>query len=334
MIEVSDLKHFDTMGNSTQLRYLALLGCTGSGKSLIGNALRQLPQAVITTESLFPPCIAHVVNQQLLPEVRFALAAGFAGNLQNFVNSGAANSFANAWTEFLRGRLQLAQLIARARHRRKADLCVFESNFFSFAPHFVFESLPNCRIICMVRDGRDCADRLKHRYDTFSDKNLTNLSNAAILIGTKYGERYVPWWVDADAHEEFLNCTALLRCMWFWKAIAVRLRKFLDSLDAENRQRVIVIKYEELVTNPSATLARVWRFISKDGALFRFTRTRALHSQEIGRASTWNEDDLRAATDLAADELTYFGYEPDVGCAFWKSGSTVRETVKLASSLR
>jgi hypothetical protein len=255
-----------------------------------------------------------VVNQPLSPEVRFALGAGFAGNLRNFVSSGEANSRAAVLASFLSGRIRLSELVPQLFQRQKTELCIFESNFFSFAPRFVFESLPNCRIIYMVRDGRDCAHKLSNQYNPFSDNNLTNLANASIFIATKYGDRYVPWWVAKSEHVHFLNSSPFVRCAWFWKALAIRWREFLEEMGDENRQRIIVVRYEDFVSNPLAAIKSVIRHINRSDVVQIRKRRIVLHPREIGQSLECDHDDLQAATELLAKELTYFGYQHKRDC--------------------
>jgi hypothetical protein len=224
------------------------------------------------------------------------------------MTSGRENSRIAALFTMLSGQKGFAEFVSVLRNNRDSLTYFFESNFFTLAPDFVLDAVPNCLIVHIVRDGRDCAEKLNRRYNTFSDENLASLDNAAMFIGTKHDNLYVPWWVDEDSHEEFISASPFVRCMWFWKAMAARFQSFHESLDGNDRKRVTIVRYEDLVSQPTATVDGILRFINRPDAVGKVHGLHRIHANEIGRSQTFDQDELRVATNLASEELAYYGY--------------------------
>ena len=72
---------------------------------------------------------------------------------------------------------------------------MYKEPLFSLAPEFVFDALPEAKIIYIFRDGRDIANSLVASYDVLTDQELTHLQSSEMQSGRSYDHRYVPWWV-------------------------------------------------------------------------------------------------------------------------------------------
>ena len=131
-----------------QQKYTVILGCSGSGKTLLSKAVKILPNTAYVGEAILPPYIAHIVNQPLDNNIYNALASGLKKNVDTYVYKGETQARLRTLTEWLRGDLTLKSLLEFLKNRKMlVNHIVCESNFFSLAPEFVYNSLPNCQIV-------------------------------------------------------------------------------------------------------------------------------------------------------------------------------------------
>jgi hypothetical protein len=263
---------------------------------------------LLADELVFPACIAHVVNQPLAPELRYALSAGLADNLRVFMTSGRANSRFEAMMSLLKGHMDLGEAVSILCRRRTVESYFFESNFSTFAPDFVFNALPDCKLIHVVRDGRDCADWLCRMYDPFANEKLNTLAHSEMFVGREYERFFVPWWVEPNRDREFIEATPYLRCVWMWKEMINRFRQFAEGLESSARHRVLVVRYEDYVHNAPREVERIVSFIGRSMTDLSRKQLRQFHTKHLGFSVRRSFDDLNAATALSFKELAYLGY--------------------------
>ena len=234
---------------SFDVSYNVILGCPRSGTTFLIDSLRALPYCECVSGHLIPLSIPHIANYSLPPEIYQCLLNTFEFSLQDYLSSVSQARF-QYLQKWINKDIGIRELIQAFQKKRQIKSIVYKEPFLGFAPEYTYNSLPNCRIIHIYRDGRDCADSLSRRYKSLTDERLTSLSTGAMLLGRKYDYRYIPWWVEEGKEEEFLACTPYVRAVWMWKEMVKRCHNFFTRPDVVASGRVISLKYEDLVNEP------------------------------------------------------------------------------------
>ena len=248
----------DLNGRIEKIEYDLVLGCPRSGTTFLMKCLNALPDSECVSGHLLPVPISHIVNCSLSSEVYEALSRAVEFAFRDYLESvdGARVPIIAKW---LNGSVSNRELISTLRRKRTVERLIYKEPFFSFAPKFIYHSLPNCRIIHIYRDGRDAADSLVRRYDVLSDEKLMALSTAEMPVGRKFDSRYVPWWVEKGLEAKFLDCTPYVRAIWMWKEMVRRCDDFFSLPEIVATKRVMLLRYEDLVKEPD----RIWYFRSR-----------------------------------------------------------------------
>jgi hypothetical protein len=165
----------------------------------------------------------------------------------------------------------------------------------------VWEALPDAKIIYIYRDGRDVANSLVQTYNVLSDEALTHLRSTEMRFGRRYDERYVPWWVDEGKEEEFISATQYGRAIWMWNYMVRRCGAFFESISTAASDRVLCIRYEELVESPDTWGNAVCEHLNR-------SRTHAM-TRRLGYARTTSVGKHRQRPESIVDEMESIGAE-------------------------
>ncbi|HAG81044.1 MAG TPA: sulfotransferase family protein, partial [Cyanobacteria bacterium UBA12227] len=193
-------------------------------------------------------------------------------------------------------------------HKRVVQRIVYKEPFLSFAPEFAYHSLPNCRILHIYRDGRDCADSLVRTYNILTDEKLIDLRTSEMPLGRKYGNRYVPWWVENGREEEFLECTPYVRAIWMWKEMVSHCHKFFSLPDVIASGRTMVLKYEDLVNHPLKYGQSVVEHFGSQMNTRLQKRFNQARTSSIGSYKRRDSQEIELAEKIAHKELEIYGY--------------------------
>lgn len=284
-----------------------ILGCPRSGTTFLVECLKALPKSEVVSGNLFPVPLAHIVNQNLAPEITTALMFSLEFSIKDYLESISSAKTLALYRWFTRSMSNL-ELIHSLLGKRQIRHFIYKEPFLAFAPQYTYDALPNCQIIHIYRDGRDCADSLIRRYDVLTDQKLMSLTTAEAPLGRKYDHRYVPWWVDEGQEEEFLDCTPYLRAVWMWKEMVKRCNQHFSRLDVKNSGRVMLLKYEDLVQYPEKLGEEVVHHIYGEmnhRLLRRFQKARTSSSGVYKRRDM---QEIRRANQIAGNELKLYGY--------------------------
>ncbi|MEQ8994946.1 MAG: sulfotransferase [Coleofasciculus sp. B1-GNL1-01] len=232
-----------------KVEYGIVLGCPRSGTTFLMKALKGLPNSECISGSHLPVSIPHIVSFSLTEPLKKALAFGFEHSLLNYLDE-ATNSQWLALQKWLKGSASITELIQTIQRKRKVERIVYKEPFLGFSPEFIYKALPNCRIIHIYRDGRDCANSLVRSYNVLTDEKLQDLRTAEMPLGRQYDYRYVPWWVEEEREEEFIACTPYVRAIWMWKEIVSRCHDFFSRPEIIASNRILLLKYEDFVNEP------------------------------------------------------------------------------------
>lgn len=290
------------------VQYCIVLGCPRSGTTFLMTALKALANSECISGLLIPVSIPHLVNYSLPTYVYNTLAGELESSLQNYLDSGIPYSRMLAIHNWLKGWMSTKELLQAWQQKREIERIVYKEPFLSFAPEFTYRALPDCRILHLYRDGRDCADSLVRTYNVLTDEKLMALNTAEMPIGRKYDHRYVPWWVEEGKESEFLDCTPYVRAIWMWKEMVKRCHDFFSQPEVVETGRVLLVKYEELVSNnlqSGEVIVKHFNSAMNPRLQKQFKKAR---NSSIGIHKRRDPQEIEAAERVAQAELKLYGY--------------------------
>jgi Sulfotransferase family len=284
--------------------YAIILGCPRSGTTFLARALQPLDGAEVVSGLIYPPEMAHLAATSTSAELDHLLDRSLRFSLEFFCDH-AAHSRGWAAGEWLKRDLSTGELVATLRGRRQIRTVVYKEPFLAFAPDFSARALPGTRIVHIHRDGRDCADSLERKYGVLTDDRLTALDSTEAPLGRKVDHRFVPWWVGDGDEDAFLAATPYVRGVWMWREMV---RRCADAYDGAPADRVLTVRYEELMRDPQAVGGQVAAFLGHEVNRGVRRRLGTGHTKSIGVHRRRDPAEVAAATELAARELERYGY--------------------------
>jgi hypothetical protein len=285
-----------------------VLGAPRSGTTFLMGFLDALPRAECVSGNLLPVGIAHLAAQQLPDEARDALRRSFRCSLVDYLESGAYNSRAGALQKWWAADRRARALRAAARGVRNENLLVYKEPFLAFAPELACDALPQARIVHIFRDGRDVADSLVRSYDVLSDAKLAGLDSNEVMIGTRIGDRYLPWWVGEEDAQEFFDAAPYVRAIWMWREMVGRCRERLQRPDVAASGRVLSVRYEDLMRAPLQQGEAIARHLGRSLTERMRRRLQAAHTRSVGIHKRRERHEITAAERVAGSELAAYGY--------------------------
>jgi len=293
------------------VNYNIVIGCPRSGTTFLMNALSALPKSESLIGRILPPHIAHIMNQPISSEVANSLAMALVFSLDDHIDYIQSHR-SYCVEQWFRKNLPMSELLQSLRHKRKISQLIYKEPFLAFSPRFVYETLPESKVVHIYRDGRDCANSLVRTYDVLTDEKLKSLSSAEVIFGRRHqGGLYIPWWVEAGSEDIFLSCSPYLRAVWMWKEIVKRCHTFFSRPEVERSGRVMLLKYEDLMARPEYWGKRVVEHFGGKCSTEAMKRFTSAHSRSVGNYRKRDPKEIIAANRIAADELKIYGYEND-----------------------
>ncbi|MGB3789732.1 MAG: sulfotransferase [Phormidesmis sp.] len=292
---------------SMPIEYNVIFGCPRSGTTFLFEALNALPNSECSSGHLFPLALAHLSNRDLPSEAYECIVNSFEFSIQDYLEAVYGNRVSSIHKWFSKS-MSTKEMIQSLKGRRKIERFVYKEPFLAFSPELVYNALPECRIIHIYRDGRDCADSLARKYKVLTDEKLMTLKTAEMPIGRKADHRYVPWWVEAGREEEFLSYTPYVRSIWMWKEMVHRCRAFLSRPDVINSGRILSMKYEDLVQSPlqyGEQAVSHFRCNMNDQLRAKFE---SASQSSVNIHKRRNTEELKLAEKIAHTELSAYGY--------------------------
>ena len=287
--------------------YNVILGCPRSGTTFLIDSLNALPNTECISGHLLPLAIPQLINQDISADIYQTLFNSFEFSLQDYLESVDKNRV-TAVHRWLTSCISNKELIQALQKKRQIKRVVYKEPYLAFAPDYTYNSLPNSRIVHIYRDGRDCADSLDRKYQPLTDEKLTNLCTAEMPIGREWDYRYVPWWVEAGSEEKFLQCSPYVRGVWMWKEMVRRCHQFFSRPEVADSGRVLLLKYEDLVTDPIKHAEQVVEHFGCEMNPRLIKKFNQARDSSIGIHSRKETQEIEQATEIAEAELKLYGY--------------------------
>jgi len=141
----------------------------------------------------------------------------------------------------------------------------------SFVLGAALRAFPQAVAVHVVRDGRDVATSLLERGWLSADRS--GADDARQPFGP-----HARFWVEPGREDEFTHVSDATRAAWAW-------RRYVTAAGAVP-ERTVIVRYEELVTDPGGAAAPVAERLDVDSALVAAAFAQA-HDTSAGR---WRRD--------------------------------------------
>ena len=139
-------------------------------------------------------------------------------------------------------------------------MAMSESSLFNLPA--IFDFLPDCKIIHMVRRGIDVAYQIKKKGG-LSDEQLAKPPHARVYrpAADKHPPFYMPCWVDPKDESKFMEYSEYERALFYWCVLMENMMDSYKKLKGKSR-RVLTIKFEDLIKNPRKMLKKANLFLN------------------------------------------------------------------------
>lgn len=206
----------------------------------------------------------------------------------------------------LRRTLVVAQRLGMVAGRRVIEQTP-ESTYLMPA---IARAFPQARFVHLLRDPRDVVCSLIERgwlRDGTAGVSARATGTTADDAGQPFGQ-YVRFWVEPELREQFEQVSEARRAAWAWRRYTEAALTHTADLELD---RVLRIRYEQLVREPRSIAAELAAFLDADDRTEHFeTALGAAHAGSLGR---WQRDltkEQLADVEREAGELMReLGYE-------------------------
>jgi hypothetical protein len=250
-----------------------VLGAPRSGTTFLGSCIGALPDVSYHFEPRVTKAAARQVYEGTWPEARAARVFRFSYGLLLAAAGDGGRRFAE----------------------KNPENC--------FIIPFLSRTFPDARFLHIVRDGRDVA--VSH-----AEKPWLAARSAGSGRRGRGGQAWGPWarwWVEPERAVEFEEAADLTRTAWSWRRFTEAALEHLSTLPPE---RVLTVRYEELVRDPASAGEELASFMGLRGVPEELRS--ALARSDTGSIGRWRnalDDGGLAAVEREAGALLHrLGY--------------------------
>ncbi len=132
------------------------------------------------------------------------------------------------------------------------------------------EAFPRAHFVTIHRNGFDTAHSLAARR--LLDDDVLQYEDTVMPRRRAAAGQLVPWWLEREREEEFAKWDVYSRCLHMWTSLIEQHERSCAS-HPSIRERLLEIRYEDLLADVDGTLDRITEFI---GTGTRTERTRQI----------------------------------------------------------
>jgi len=256
-------------------RPVFLVGAARSGTTFLGEALGALPEISYHHEPVATKAAARYVHDGLWSETR-----------------------ARAFYRMVYRWLMRVELDGGRRFAEKTP-------WNTFLLPFLARTFPGLQVIHIIRDGRDVAASHIRKPWLRADSATSGKREPG---GYLYGP-WAQWWVPPAQRTAFETGPDVLRMSMAWRLFTETALRDGPPLGAD---RYLELRYESLVTDPTAEGQRVLDFLGIDRPDSRATLIAAVGKADRGSVGAWrstfDDDAIRSLLDDSGELLQGLGY--------------------------
>lgn len=187
---------------------------------------------------------------------------------------------------------------------------------------FLLKLFPHAKFIILYRDGRDAVESVYRQWNKAADNSYLfkklmfvpflqvvpylfryAVDTFKIKLKLKASESYV-WGVRYKGYKQDLDKDDLITfCAKQWNHCANAIITHQSKIPAEN---ILVIRYEELVTDPTIEFIRIATFLNLSHEQFDYS---SIRSKNVGKSKNHlSQEDFQKVNNILSDTLEKLGY--------------------------
>jgi hypothetical protein len=174
----------------------------------------------------------------------------------------------------------------------------------SFLVPFLAATLPTAQFVHIVRDGRDAAvSHAEKPWLAAASAGSGQVGHARQAFGP-----HARWWVETDRRAEFATVPDIVRSAWCWRRFT---EAALDGLATLPAERVIEVRYEDVVTDPMTAAETLADFLGATPPGLQALRggLAGARRSSVGRwRKTLSQEQVIEVEDEIQPLLTRLGY--------------------------
>ena len=158
--------------------------------------------------------------------------------------------------------MQTRSDVANFVKKNKPTLLLVIPNSPLFDLPAIFDFVPDCKIIHIIRKGADVARQIEEK-GWWSDEQLTKPMHSRVYYQTTHKGKpfYVPCWIEPKDAKRFIKHTEYERAFFYWCSLAENMVKSLNRVRNKKRQ-IMTIKFDDFIKNPRNVLTKINSFLN------------------------------------------------------------------------